>query len=215
MLAKFKNGNFLEVNIAEDDLTKEYDFCVYDKDGNELNSGWTSYRDMSLYPNKNEIDYIVDCCEPKEISGKYELLDFDYIDDYFDSLTAEDPDGKWILERQGSEDDIRRYSTFEVAQCVMNEEYEETYEDHVPCMHEELDGTYASIGDEEFYQAWSIYEDKEFDNPIEKKFHEIQIELNRIYTGVEQYVFELQDTGVITNHVDTLKEMIEELKEMI
>ena len=89
MLARFKNGYFLEVRLAEDENTKEYDFCVYDSDGNELYAGWTEYRDMDLYYPKNEIDYILEFCEPKGVSGEYELLESDSVYDYLKSLNDE------------------------------------------------------------------------------------------------------------------------------
>ena len=210
MLAKFENGNFLEVVIDEKD--NEYNYFIYDTYGNEIDLRWTEYRDIEMYYPMNLIDYILEFCEPKEVQGKYELLDFNDIDDYFDSLMEGEPNGKWILERQGSEDDIRRYSTLETAQLVMNKEYEETYEDYEPCMHEELGDTCASIGSENYYQSWNIYEEKDNLSELENAFNEIELQIYRIYTGVEQYAFELQDTSVITDCVDTLKEMIEELK---
>ena len=65
MLAKFENGNFLEVFINEE--KNEYEYCISDKDGNEIDFRWTEYRDIEMYYPMNLIDYIVQYCEPKEV----------------------------------------------------------------------------------------------------------------------------------------------------
>ena len=212
MLAKFENGNFLEINVTNKNNTKEYVFCVYDEDGYELDSGWTTYRDIEMYYPKNLVDYILEFCEPDDVHGEYEILDCKTMEEY---LPSEDENGKWILERQGDEDGIRRYSTFEDAQRVMKKEYEEIFEDHKSCMEDTLEYNYAVIGDEEFYQSWNIHEEKSFENPIEQKFYEIQMELDRADTGVSQYAFELMSTDVIRDHLYKVEKLINELKEMI
>lgn len=213
MLAKFENGYFLEVlhNVEYN----EYEYCVYDTDGDMESINWTEYRDIELYYPKNLIDYILEFCEPDEVKGKYELLDFKDMDEYLDSF-GEDPSGKWILERQGDEEDIRNYRTFEIAQHVMNKEYKEIYGDNNSYhMEDELEDDYAIIGDEEFYQSWKIYEEKIFENPIEQKFYEIQKELDRADVGVSQYAFELMSTDVIRDHLYKVEQLLNELKEMV
>ena len=212
MLAKFENGYFLEVLV--DEVDNEYEYTVYDKEGYETEFSWTEYRDIEMYYPKTLIDYILEFCEPSDVEGKYEILKQKNMDEYLD-LFGEDPNGKWILERQGEEDDIRRYSTLDAAKLVTKKEYEETLEDYEPCMHKSLEENCASIGAENYYQSWNIYEEKDNLSELEKVFDEINLELDRIYTGVEQYAFELQDTSVITEHIYKLKEMIEGLKEMM
>lgn len=213
MLARFKeNGYFLEVlveNVKGDDF---YFFTVYTEDGDDVDHGWTEYRDIEMYYPNNWIDYIVGFCEPEDIEGEYELLEFKDMDEYLDKF-GEDPKGNWILERQGDDDDIRRYSTFEAAQRVMNKEYESIVEDYY--MENELEDDYAIIGGEEYYQSWKIYEDQVFDNPIKQKLYEIQKELDRADTGVSQYAFELMDTSVIRQHLYEVENLMNELKEMI
>lgn len=212
MLAKFENGYFLEVEVNKED--NEYEYCVYNMDGDMESIKWTEYRDIELYYPKNLIDYISEFCEPEYIKGKYELLDFENMDDYIDSLDAKDPNGKWILETQGAEEDIRRYSTFEAAQHVMRTEYKEKHGSSY-WMEDGIQDNFATLGGEEFYQSWIIYEEKTIDNPIEKKFYEIEMELGRADTGVSQYAFELMSTDVIRGHLYKVEQLLNELKEMI
>ncbi len=197
MLAKFENGNFLEVVINEEE--NEYEYFVYDEDGDEIDNGWSEYRDIEMYYPMNLIDYIIQYCDGIDVEGKYEII----------------KEGKWILETQGDNNEVRIYPSFELAQRVMKKEYEETLEDHEPCMDNFLDDDCAEIGDEEYFQSWIIYEKKDNLTELEKAFQEIELQFDRIYTGVSQYAYELQDTSVITDHVGTLKEMIEELKGII
>ena len=212
MLAKFENGYFLEVVI--DEVGNEYEYAVYDKEGDLESVNWTEYRDIEMYYPKTLIDYILEFCEPDEVEGKYEILEQKDMYEYLE-LFGENTKGKWILERQGEEDDIRRYLTFEAAQLAMKNEYEEILEDRSPCMDDFLEDDCAEIGDEEYFQSWVIYEEKDNLTELEKAFQEIELQFDRIYTGVSQYAYELQDTSVITDHVGTLKEMIEELKGII
>lgn len=211
MLARFENGYFLEVNVCDG----EYNYTVYDEDGIFEDEGSTEYRSMEMFHPKNEIDYILEFCEPDCVKGKYELLGFEDVDDYLDSLD-EDPDGEWILERQGYEEDIRNYRTFEAAQRVMKEEYEEICgDDDSYHMENNIYDNCAVIGDEEYYQSWKIYEEKTFDNPIQQKFYEIQKEIDRTDVGVSQYAFELMSTDVVRDHLYKVERLIDELKEMI
>ena len=212
MLAKFENGNFLEVLVDTEKGDELYFFTVYDEDGDDIDDGWTEYRDIEMYYPKNWIDYILEFCEPYGVEGKYKILEFKTMEEY---LPSENTKGKWILETQGDDDEIRRYSTFENAQRVMKKEYEEILENKSPCMDNYLDDDCAEIGDEEYFQSWVIYEEKDNLTELEKAFQEIELQFDRIYTGVSQYAYELQDTSVITDHVGTLKEMIEELKGII
>ena len=73
MLAKFACGYFLEVIISQDGT--EYLYYVYDEDRDMIDSGWTEYRDIELYYPKNLIDYILEFCEPDDVSGTYELVE--------------------------------------------------------------------------------------------------------------------------------------------
>jgi hypothetical protein len=211
MLAKFENGYFLEVLIDKEE--NAYGYTVYDEDGDYVDDNSTEYRSMEMYYPMNEIDYILEFCEPEDVDGKYELLEYETMEEY---LPHEDDNGKWILERQGDEEDIRNYRTFEAAQRVMRKEYKDIYgDDNSYHMENTLEDDYAIIGDEEFYQYWKIYEEKTFDNPIEKKFDEIQKELDRADTGVSQYAFELMSTDVIRDHLYKVEQLLNELKEMI
>jgi hypothetical protein len=120
----------------------------------------------------------------------------------------------WILERQGTEyNDKREFSSLEEAQEVMESEYEERIEDGYD--QGDCDNDHAFITDHEYFQAWDIYEKKDDLTPTEKIFNEIYLQFNRIDNGVEQYAWELQDTGVITYHVDNLRKMVDKLKEMM
>ena len=120
----------------------------------------------------------------------------------------------WILERQGSEfDDEREFNTLDEAYEVMEAEYEETLENYNDTT--DIDETYAYVGNCEFYQSWNIYEKKDNLTELEEMFEEIDLQIGRIYRGVDQYSWELQDTGVITGYVNMLEEMIEELKGLI
>ena len=121
----------------------------------------------------------------------------------------------WVLERQGKDNDIRKYSLFGNAQYVMNLEYNKIVKGRTFCAYNDLSDNYAEIGDEEYYQAWYIYEEKSFDNPIEAKLNEIQMELDRTDIGVTQYAYELMDTCVIRDHLYEVDKLINELKEMI
>lgn len=85
MLAKFENGNLLEVFLETEKEDELYCYAVWDENGDIINSGWTGY--VELYPSSvNWIDYILDVCNPDGVSGKYDLLDFKDADEYFDSL---------------------------------------------------------------------------------------------------------------------------------
>lgn len=120
----------------------------------------------------------------------------------------------WVLERQGTGCcDKREFDSLEKAQEVMEKEYKKRLDNGYDyCIDDDM---FASIGDCEYFQAWDIYEKKDNLTELEKAFEEIEIQFNRIYNGIEQYSFELMDTGVINYHVNSLKEMINELKEMI
>lgn len=121
----------------------------------------------------------------------------------------------WILERQGTEyNDKREFDSKEEAQEVMEKEYEEVIDNGYNDKRD-YDCDSAAIGDHEYFQAWDIYKKKENLSEIENAFNEIELQINRIYNGVEQYSWELIDTGVITGYVDYLQKMIDELKELI
>lgn len=76
MLARFENGYFLEVVVEKDTFGfHQYVYRVLDVDGDTLDDGWTEYRSMDLYHPMNEIDYILEYCEPDYVEGKYEILE--------------------------------------------------------------------------------------------------------------------------------------------
>lgn len=220
MLAKFENGYYLEVTVGEDDYGfHQYCYKVFDVIGYEIDSGRTEYRSMEMYYPMNEIDYILEYCDPYDVEGKYKLLQYETMDEYekyLDELKRGNKVGKWILETQGTDHDgIRKYSSFDEAYRVMEMEYETIDDELGCCMESELTDEYAVIGDEEYYQSWSIYEKKSFDNPIEEKFYEIQMEIGRVDTGVSQYAYELEDTDVIRDHLCKVEKLINELREMM
>ena len=43
----------------------------------------------------------------------------------------------------------------------------------------------------------------------------MEMEVNKAYDGVVEYAETLEDTGVITDHLDKIGKFIEQLKEMI
>lgn len=76
MLARFENGYFLEVTVEKDCWGfHQYVYRVLDVYGDELDCGHTEYRSMDLYCPMNEIDYILEFCEPDDVEGKYEILE--------------------------------------------------------------------------------------------------------------------------------------------
>ena len=50
---------------------------------------------------------------------------------------------------------------------------------------------------------------------ITSLLEKIETEVNKSYAGVEEYAATLEDTGVITNHLDKIGNLIEQVKEMI
>lgn len=80
MLAKFENGYFLEVLHNVED--NEYVYSVYDEDGDEIDYGWTEYRNIEMYFPRNEIDYILKFCEPCDLYGKYKLISVETMENY-------------------------------------------------------------------------------------------------------------------------------------
>lgn len=219
MLAKFENGYFLEVVHNEED--NEYNYSVYNEDmeQEDIYGGCTEYRSIEMYYPMNEIDYILEFCEPDYVKGKYELLKFETMEDYedyLDDLEYGDIDGEWCLERQGTyEEDIRYYETEEDAKFVLQREYKEMLEDHDCPMAEHFDEYSAYIGEDEFYQSWTIYEKKSYASKVDEIIDKIKMELDRTYTGVDQYAFELSDTSVATDHVYRAKKLLKELEELI
>lgn len=76
MLARFENGYFLEVVVEKDAFGfHQYAYSVLDVDGDMLDDGWTEYRSMDLYHPMNEIDYILEYCEPDFVDGEYKILE--------------------------------------------------------------------------------------------------------------------------------------------
>ena len=166
MLAKFENGYFLEVVHSGN----EYDYEIYDNELDSVDGGYTEYRSMDMYYPKNLIDYILEFCEPYDLKGqkgKYEILEQETMEEYekfIKDFLAEDPDGKWILERQGTnKEDIRCYKTKEAAKFVMMKEVEE-YRD---CKNKDINyinELYCEVTGEEFFQSWSFYKKEYFNN---------------------------------------------------
>lgn len=214
MLAKFENGYYLEIfeEIDKEDVNESiYSYCVYDEDLDYVNNGWTKYRDIELYYPMNLIDYILEYCEPNDVTGKYEILEYKTMEAFLMSL-KEDYNGKWVLERQGTDfDDISYYKSEKAARFNMMKEIRD-YEDYE---NQDINDTYCEITDEEFYQNWTIYKRKRFKNRKDELFYEIEKEIERTYNGISQYACELQDTSVASSHLDKIMELIIELKEVI
>lgn len=211
MLAKFENGYFLEVlhNVKDN----EYNYKVYNEEYSLEDTRWTEYRNIEMYYPMNEIDYILEFCEPDDLEGKYELLKQETMDEYLEEFLKEDPNGEWILERQGTDnDDIRYYRTEEAAKTTMLREAEEKEED---VENVDLDDEYCVARGEEYFQCWKVYKKEIFETEKEKLFNKIKMEFNRIDTGISQYAWELQDTYVIRYHVEKLETLVEKLKEMV
>lgn len=209
MLAKFENGYYLEVgNDIENDT---YLYIVFNDEFDIEDTGWTEYRSIELYYPMTLIDYILQYCEPSDVKGKYEILEYETMKEFLVSL-EEDLDGEWILERQGTDhDDIRYYKSKEAAKMVMMKETEE-YEDYE---NQDINDEYCEISDEEFYQSWAIYKREHFDNKKDELLYEIEMEIGRADTGITQYVYELQDTSVARDHLEKITRLINELKEVI
>ena len=218
MLAKFENGYFLEVVHNEDD--NEYNYSVYNEDmeQEDIYGGWTEYRSIEMYYPMNEIDYILEFCEPDYVKGKYELLKFETMEDYedyLDDLFYGEPDGDWCLEGQGTyEDNIKYYKTEEDARTAMLMEVNELLKERKYLRMEELqDG--CEVCRDEFYQRWSIYKNIETTTEVERIIKEIRRNIHRTYVGIDQYAFELQDTYVASTYLDDIEKLINELEELI
>lgn len=215
MLARFENGYFLEVVVEKDiDGIAEYAYHVYNEDFWSKNCGWTEYRSMEMHYPMNEIDYILNYCNPKFVKGKYELLPCETMEEYEDFL-EEDPKGKWILETQGTDDDdIRYYKTEEAARIVMMNE-SKGREEKVKYCNIECGDYHYEISGEGYYQCWNIYEREMIRSKKKKLINEIELELVRIDRGVSQYACELQDTWVIRQHIEAVEALVEQLKELM
>ena len=216
MLARFENGYFLEVTIEKDDFGfHQYFYSVFDKTKEDfdgvVDGGHTEYRSMELYYPMNEIDYILEFCEPDFVEGKYKILEEDTMEDYLDYLEYGSY-GDWILERQGTDnDDIRYYKTEEDARLVMLKEVEECEDGD----DESINGNYCTVYGEEYFQSWSIYKKETFETEKEKLFNKIEREFVRVYVGISHYAWELQDTDVIGCHVEKLEKLVDQLKELV
>ena len=87
MLARFENGNYLEIVIKYDingfphyvyttyEMTMDY---LYDMD-----DGKTEYRSMEMYYPMNEFDYICTFCDPYGLEGEYKILEEKTMKEYF------------------------------------------------------------------------------------------------------------------------------------
>ena len=123
---------------------------------------------------------------------------------------------KWILETQGEEENIREYLTFDEAHSVMKQEYEVVYKRENRFITDSiLEDNFADVCNEDFYQSWKIYKQKNFKNPIEKRLYEIKRELDRADMGVTEYVYKLNDSNVIREHLCKIEKLVNELEEMI
>lgn len=122
----------------------------------------------------------------------------------------------WILERQGTEEnDKREFATIEEAQIILKTEYYEVLREFYSPMGESFDENYAYIADEEYYQSWNIYELIDYGSSILNLLAEIELELDRADTGVDQYAFELTDTDVVRRHIWEVQRLLRQLKEMV
>ena len=50
---------------------------------------------------------------------------------------------------------------------------------------------------------------------ITSLLEKIETEVNKSYTGVEEYATTLEDTCVITDHLDKIDKLVQQLREMI
>ena len=73
MLARFENGYYLEV--LHNEKENEYNFTVYDAYMFPEHKGWTEYRSIDMYYPMNEIDYILEYCEPDFVDGEYKIFE--------------------------------------------------------------------------------------------------------------------------------------------
>lgn len=122
----------------------------------------------------------------------------------------------WILERKGTDfDDKREFATIEEAQIILKTEYYEVLREFYSPMGESFDENYAYIADEEYYQSWHIYELIDYGSSILNLLAEIELELDRADTGVDQYVFELSNTDVAKIHIWEAQRLLRQLKEMV
>lgn len=219
MLARFENGYFLEVVIEKDIYgIAQYAYHVYDEDFWSKDCGWTEYRSMELHYPMNEIDYILNYCNPKFVKCKYELLPYERMEDYedyLDDLKYGESDGDWVLERQGTDDDdIRYYKTEEDAKAAAIIEANELSKEMKHSYLREL-WNGCEVSKDEYYQRWSIYKKPTHKTEFERILNEIQLNINRAYIGIDQYACELQDTYVAYTYLDKLDELVNQLKEMI
>lgn len=213
MLARFENGYFLEV-VIENDINgfPQYAYTVYDEDFLGADKYHTEYRSMEMFYPMNEIDYILEFCDPEEVEGEYELLKQKTMEEYEESF-EEDPNGEWCLERQGTDyDDIRCYKTEEAARTIMFKEAEEAAEE---TENSDIDDDYCEVSGEEYFQCWKLYKKETFKTKKEELFNKIELELGRVHTGISQYAWELQDSWVIGHHVEKVEDLIKQLKEMM
>ena len=65
------------------------------------------------------------------------------------------------------------------------------------------------------YKILERIEQKMAKKTITSLLEKIETEVNKSYAGVEEYAATLEDTGVITNHLDKIGNLIEQVKEMI
>ena len=208
MLVRFyENYNLLKVIV--DYKENIWRYTVFDRYGDELDDGWTTVVNLELHYPMNEVDYILQFCEPDGVSGEYEILPYAEVENYFSP--TETPDGEWLLERKGLENDIRTYARLDEAQRVMEQEYlsEETVDERC-CFSDN-----ALVAADGFYQHWQIDQKVTHSNPVDEKIALLQKELDRAQLGVSQYTYELGSTDVIRDHLDKMEVMLEELKELI
>ena len=88
MLAKFKeNGFFLEVTV--DEKNNEYLYTVFDRRGEQIDSGWTEYRNIEIYNSINSyVEYVLKYCGSRisDLQGEYELLEHQTMDSYLEYI---------------------------------------------------------------------------------------------------------------------------------
>ena len=100
MLAKFKNGYFLEAVMQEQEscenptMNAEIDFSIYDSHGDELRSGWSELRkDLSLYDCENEIAYILRYCMDSFslhlLKGGYQVCKESTMEDFIENRESQ------------------------------------------------------------------------------------------------------------------------------
>ena len=83
IMAEFENGYFLIVEV--DEIDNEYLFTVCDSEGYYQAFGYTEYRSIDMYYPMNEIDYILQYCDPVFVKGSYKIIEAESLEKYLEN----------------------------------------------------------------------------------------------------------------------------------